>query len=278
MIDYINFVLNQAVTQKFVEPDTYTFRGSQLPYCGTRDFLSACQRHSGSLPNKLIPYKLQNMADIGTAMHKTIQKALANMNCLFGNWDCPHCNKKIETSMPIRCCGEIMTYREITVHDPSIKFSGSADALIPKQNGGLYLLDFKTKDPKKLKALGLLDNNRLQVCAYRYYLTRPPWNLDIRGAAIAYLGRQDMPELKVVPIPEDEFADFEFERARRNRQTTLHSLQTGDVDSLHKQCRSQTDNVYCPYNMYCFGGNSLQSYLKNEWQKSQLAQHTKKAP
>src|SRR6185369_8990198 len=115
---------------------------------------------------------------------------------IFGNWKCRKCKSTVAKSMPVRCCGEMMRYVEFHLEDSITGFSGHADAVVP-YGDGFYLVDFKTKDPKKLKNIQLTDGYRFQVAAYRYFLTRAPHMLKILGSAIVYLGREDRPNFKI---------------------------------------------------------------------------------
>lgn len=166
-----------------------------------------------------------------------------------------------------------MEYNELHLEDPITGFGGHADAVIP-YGDGYFLLDFKTKNPKKLRGIKLVDEYRFQVAAYKYFLIRAPHNLKILGSAVAYFSREDRPSFQILEIPPDELADLEFDRFRRQRIATVTAAETGDVSQVHKLCGKSGDSPYCPFQHRCFGPeqNSLPAYLKSEWDKYKLAQ------
>jgi hypothetical protein len=228
---------------------------------------------SGTLPKKLVSFFLQNTADTGTVLHRLMQQAWAEQGVIFGNWHCNKCARQVQLSMPLRCCGQTMEYRELHVEDPVTGFSGHSDALVPHADG-LWLVDFKTKNPKKLKSITLTNPHRLQVSAYKYHLTRDPYNLKILGSTIVVLSREDKPDFRLINIEPDELADLEFERFRRQRLATLQAVTTGEVSTVTKLCSGPADQPYCPFHHRCFGPDqhNFLAYLRTEWEKSKSVQ------
>lgn len=265
-------LLQQTTKQIFSEPAQYNFRGSSLPYCAIRDTLTRCLESVDRLPSRTVPLQNQLYMDFGTVIHHNFQRALGMQGVLFGHWVCSRCRNLRENLLgPQVCCKRPMDYKEIHVESHELDFRGSVDALIKLRNSESYLLvDFKSTDKKKIgKSIKLNHRHRLQVCGYHYLLVRPPYNFNISGQAIAYIGREDVTKIEVVPLETDEFADEEFLRYCKHRQLSKLAVKTGLVSDLPALCSKPSDDPYCPYTGYCFGPNRAEN-LNNVWKESKL--------
>jgi hypothetical protein len=261
--NFLKELLIDATRSHFYEPQDYTFRGSSLPYCATRDALSQCLKKTNSLPTRDTPLTNQFLMDIGTAYHALIQKALGMKGLLFGNWVCDQCKKVTEMKLgPQVHCRKPMSYKELRVLDPEIGFSGSADGVLVL-NGKNILIDFKTTDSRKLSKLGEVNfKHRLQVLAYKYYLSREPYNLKIEDSAIVYVSRENLEDLKVLLLPKDDLEEQEFLRFVSHKKQVPSALKEGTLLSLPMYCRNFNDDPYCPYTGYCFSPEKKDHFLR----------------
>jgi hypothetical protein len=259
--------MKQAVDYCYTEPQQYYFRGSSLPYCAVRDALHQCQSSIKAQPVRRTQLKQQYTMDIGTLVHKHIQRILGAQGRLFGKWECQVCGAKTtEPSVgPFACCGRPCDYVELRVSHPS-GFGGTVDALIPYKEG-FILGDFKTKEKKKFPDIPFNKNYRSQVFAYKYVLSRPPYNYPILGQALIYIARDDISKFEIQEMENDDFADSEFEFYVKQKATVEPALQTGNMDALIGYCSTPSDDQYCPYSSICFSsGKSIN--LRKEWERS----------
>lgn len=265
--------MQSAVSYAYTEPQQYTFRGSSLPYCSVREAITLCKKSINQLPIRETPLKYQLDMDIGTIIHQHLQNILGIGGQIFGNWACRKCKWVSDTPQkgPVNHCGTFANYVELRVFHEGSGFSGSVDALISLADNKFLLVDFKTKNKRKLSGPVAFDkHHRSQIMAYKYLLKRPPHSLDIVSQAIVYIAREDISKFEVVDMPDDDgMSELEFEFYVQSRQRTHAALKLGSIDSLNGVCASIADNRYCPYNAICFGPNRS-VILKTIWQKSKF--------
>jgi len=276
----LNELFNNSLTHVFKSGEYYGFSGSSLPYCGIRDFLTVCKKGYKCLPEKENSFKRQLDMDIGTDIHELLQRALAEKGMLYGDWECTSqfgCSHITQNSYgPVKCakCGWFTKYAEFTVKYG--KFSGRVDALIPAEEGihnnRFRLVDFKIVDTKKLlnKSSDLEASHRLQVLSYCYALKRPPYNMDIVSQHILYINRENISQTVLIDIPQDEFADMEFERFIKQKDISDDAVRSGDFSKIKYLCSSREDSPFCPYGGICFSP-AKEELLKAEWTKYTLA-------
>lgn len=264
----IENIISEALAHSFSEEDNYRFRSSALPYCARRDLITRLRRMAGEPVKRLIRVSNRIAMDNGTAMHAVLQAAMSEEGKLFGDWECAKCSSIKEMQLfPGKCCGHSYVYKELFIDDEFIGFSGHVDAVIQLTNDNYALVDFKTVDPKKYKAKSMDPKHILQISAYRYYLRRPPFNLPIEEAYVAYFSREDRPSFKIFEIPDGQQYDKQFEMFQKHAIMTEKAVKTGEIDSLPSYCNSISDEPYCPFNHMCFGFD-FKTALYYEWQKA----------
>jgi hypothetical protein len=213
--------------------------------------------------------KEQMVLDVGSLVHRHVQKRMGPGGKLWGNWECLRCKKKVEQQVgPHTCCGDLMEYEEIRIKSAIHDFAGTVDALLYyPELSGFVLCDFKTKEKKKFSKIEVDKSYRSQVFAYKYVLVRPPYSFPIVGQCIVYIARDDVNVFEVFELENDDMADSEFEMYARRRKQMFETLKTGDVHKLPGLCSTPKDDPWCPYGMLCFGP-SRDVNLKREWDRS----------
>ena len=259
--------MDSIVNFSYEEPHVYTFRGSSLPYCGVREAITICRKQTNTLPTRRTPIKQQLDMDIGTLIHAHFQRILGAVGGIYGYWVCSKCNKEFELQTgPVVCCDRPAEYKELRVKDESSGFSGSVDGLIMNEDGSFIVIDFKTKArlPIPSKAGEIDRNHRAQILAYKYLLTKPPYNFKISSIAIIYVLRSDITRFKIQEIPDDEFTELEFKHYVRSREKMHEVIKSGQMSALTKICSVPSDAKYCPYGSICFSPDS-DTLLQKEW-------------
>jgi len=268
-INYLNDVMQQTVSHVTAESHYYGFTGSALPYCPTRDALQKCFESVGQAPARNTSFMEQIRMDMGNAVHTTLQNTMGVTGQLFGDWYCRKCKQTIGWTKvgPIFHCGRAAQYQEMKVRDEDSGFVGKVDGLIP-YNNGYILVDFKTKETHVLKNIQTIDHHyRAQIFAYKYLLTKPPFNLPITLQAVIYVSRENPSLFKVMMLENDDLAEDEFKRYVKQKLQSEAALEHGNISALPKLCNVPGEEPYCPFNLYCFGPNH-DILLDDVWRKS----------
>lgn len=276
VVERLNQIMTETVGHAVIDQHRYGFKGSTLPYCPVRDALTKCQESTGNTPNRVTTFDELIRMEIGTTVHAVYQKFLSLRGNIYGDWECSKCHKIFKMMLgPTYHCGRACDYQEIRLYDQNSGFKGAADALIP-YGDGYVLIDFKTKAENRMEKVKVERHERAQVFAYKYVLMKPPYEINILGQAIVYISRDVPSNFKVLEIENDDLAEEEFERYVRLQSLSKEALVTGKINELPGLCRNQNDEMYCPYNLLCFGPNRAVN-LNSEWERSGYARNTEKS-
>src|SRR4051812_8996318 len=99
----------------------------------------------GTDPTRLYSFQMANVFAEGHHIHAKYQGWLVDMGKLWGNWQCPICGKREESSLPVGCSGNpissdplkawhrpvAMLYKEVPLHSDKYLIAGHADGAIP---------------------------------------------------------------------------------------------------------------------------------------------------
>lgn len=256
-------------TTHFTERITekYSFRGSSMPYCATRDALTACRKAANRLPESETKFEFQMAAKIGTAIHEMYQETLSKLGVLFGHWKCGQCGafKKYKIG-PTYCCNALCQYVEIHLKDPESSFSGHIDGIL-KTGTGFTLVDFKTKPKSKIADIEVSREYRSQLLSYKYIISNPPYSIPIDNQAIIYIARDYPKFFKIIEVESGDMEDIEleFNWYRRSEKRKEKALETGDLKNLPMICSSASDSPFCPYSPICFNPDR-EVILEGEWE------------
>lgn len=266
-------ILDQVTTSQTRREMKFGFWGSKLPYCPVKDAVYQCQKSINALPEDSMDFKNDAKRLIGITLHELFQKNLGIQGKLYGHWTCDRCKELVAqwTTGPVEHCGRPCNYKEIRIKDEETEFSGMVDAIIISDSG-VILVDFKTKDRTKLtkyRKEGIDPGDRSQLFAYKYMLTKPPYNFQFAGQAIVYIAREDPTKYVICEVENDDMSDLEFKRYVAQRQQSKEALKTGKISELKGFCTNIKDQPYCEYNSLCFGP-ARDANLNGEWEKSKF--------
>lgn len=265
-------IMLDTTTHFIKENNFYAFRGSSLPYCPTREALTIILNSSDrtNLPTRKTAIKFKAMAEIGELLHRILQDHMPNYAQLYGNWKCHKCNHIVEKSLgPLVHCNRQMQYMELRISNKETGFFGDPDIILYDNQKQHYILcDIKTKDYLETQNPSFHPLKYiLQLFAYKYFLTKPPYNLNIQEQYMIYVLRNDITKYRIESIEHTEKYYQAIEKFISERKLMMSALMDGNLSQIEMLCKTPKDEPYCPYSTICFGPNRLLS-LESLWKES----------
>lgn len=252
-----NFV-NVLQTSKVPADYWVSLAPSKLPFCQVEYLWDI---FSPEKPIRQEKFKTSFYFSIGTSVNEVVQKHLANIGILYGNWFCRSCEKYFKNKLgPVYCCRSLCVYDEYYFKLKHIK--GKVDGILFFENEGWYILEIKTYNGKHLdkpKKPHLLQTNCYYFMIEEHLKEN---NLgfkleDIKGVIHYYQHREDP---TVHQIFKDDISIFNRKEYNKHINTYLKAkkmAKTGDLSNISRKCESLKDAMYneCPWASECFPHN-----------------------